>query len=419
MKRIAMIAFHFPPSSGSSGVQRTLRFAQQLPSFGWEPAVLTASARAYENTSDDLLREIPRALIVRRAFALDARRHLSAFQRYPGWLARPDRWLTWLFGALATGMRMIRQFKPDVLWSTYPIATAHLIGYWLARLSGIAWLADFRDPMAHDGYPVEPKTWQSYLRTEQRVFSRARHCVFTTRGSALLYRQRYPEVSERISVIENGYDEEAFRCAEQSPLREALNAGRVTLLHSGVVYPEWRNPQALFEALRRLIDCGDVDGSRLCLRFRAPGNMQFVSGMAERYGLGGLVQVLPAIAYGDSLVEMLRADGLLLLQSRDCNDQIPAKTYEYLRAGRPILGLTDAAGDTAQTLSRAGFTDTASLDSSAQIAGALKRFLAMLGSAGVVRADPRYVTSLSRLERTREFALLLDTLVAPRALECL
>ena len=48
MKRVLMIAFHFPPLAGSSGIQRTLRFARHLPQFGWEPLVLTAHPRAYE-----------------------------------------------------------------------------------------------------------------------------------------------------------------------------------------------------------------------------------------------------------------------------------------------------------------------------------------------------------------------------------
>jgi len=94
-----MIAYHFPPLAGSSGIQRTLRFAQQLPELGWEPLVLTADARAYERTSDDLLDEVPSGLVVKRAFALDTARQLSVGGRYFGRLARPDRWMTWRFGA--------------------------------------------------------------------------------------------------------------------------------------------------------------------------------------------------------------------------------------------------------------------------------------------------------------------------------
>jgi len=89
MKRVLMIAYHYPPLSGSSGIQRSLRFSQDLPGFGWQPSVLGAHPRAFESVSTDLLAAIPLGMDVRRAFALDARRHLSLFNRYPGWIAAP------------------------------------------------------------------------------------------------------------------------------------------------------------------------------------------------------------------------------------------------------------------------------------------------------------------------------------------
>jgi hypothetical protein len=79
---------------------------------------------------------------------------------------------------------MIRQQKPDILWSTFPIATAHIAGDVLTRLAGIPWVADFRDPMAHEGYPPDPRVWRSYLKVAQGVFARARRKTFTTRGAA-------------------------------------------------------------------------------------------------------------------------------------------------------------------------------------------------------------------------------------------
>src|SRR6185437_16439740 len=148
-----MVAYHFPPLAGSSGIQRTLRFVQQLPEFGWEPVVLTTTIRAYERTSTDLDTEVPGDIVVERAFALDARRQLSIAGRYPAWLARPDRWMTWRFAGVHAGMRLIRRLRPEAIWSTYPIATAHMIGASLARRSGLPWIADFRDPMAQEGYP--------------------------------------------------------------------------------------------------------------------------------------------------------------------------------------------------------------------------------------------------------------------------
>ena len=110
MKRVLMVAFHFPPLAGSSGIQRTLRFVRHLPAFGWQPLVLTATTGAYERTRDDLDREVPSGLVVRRALAFDASRQLSIRGRYPGVLARPDRWMTWQFDAVRVGSRIVRGF---------------------------------------------------------------------------------------------------------------------------------------------------------------------------------------------------------------------------------------------------------------------------------------------------------------------
>lgn len=406
MQRVLMVAYHFPPLAGSSGIQRTLRFSQDLHAFGWQPALLTAQPRAYEKTSNDLLQDIPAGTEVVRAFALDARRHLSWFNRYPGFIARPDRWLSWLLGAIPAGLRMIRQHKPAVIWSTYPIPTAHLIGYWLSRLSGLPWVADFRDPMAHDGYPSDPATWQSYLKVEQKVFAQASRMVFTTPGAARLYRCRYPAQASRIQVIENGYDEASFAPLANQP--QALNPGKLTLLHSGIVYPEWRNPRELFAAVRQLVDTQLLDAAHFKLRFRAPEHADFLAALSAIYGLDDMVQILPAIGYQAALAEMCAADGLLVLQSTDCNDQIPAKVYEYIRAGKPMLGLCGAGSDTASVLQRAGIRHLAPLESSQLIGIALGHFLAALHRSASSIGDAKFVKSFSRFSKARELAQLLD-----------
>ena len=85
MHRVLMVAYHFPPASGTSGVQRALRFASYLPDFGWEPIVLTATPSVYEYHNRDLLREVPGEMPVIRAPALDTKRHLDIgglYQRF-------------------------------------------------------------------------------------------------------------------------------------------------------------------------------------------------------------------------------------------------------------------------------------------------------------------------------------------------
>ena len=184
LRKVLLIAFHFPPLAGSSGIQRTLRFVQHLPALGWQPLVLTASPRAYERTSDDLSADIPPGTVVRRAFALDTARHLSVGGRYVGAMARPDRWISWRFDAVRQGLALIRRHQPAAIWSTYPIATAHVIGAELQRRSGLPCIADFRDPMAQEGYPADALTWKQYNAIEGHALRTAAVSTFTTPGAA-------------------------------------------------------------------------------------------------------------------------------------------------------------------------------------------------------------------------------------------
>ena len=199
---------------------------------------------------------------------LDAARHLSIKGKYPRLFALPDRWSSWWPMAVWKGMREIRQTRPSLIWSTYPISTAHLIGGALSRLSGLPWVADFRDPMLNRGYPTEPLQRRGWQWLEASVLQHASACVFTTASAAQTYALRYPAHADKCHVIENGYDEEAF--AQTVPDREGVPADKLLLLHSGLIYPQERDPATFFQAVRSLIDEGVLQAGALCIRFRAP-----------------------------------------------------------------------------------------------------------------------------------------------------
>src|SRR5262245_40662576 len=185
MRKILMVAFHYPPCHGSSGVQRTLAFSRHLPEYDWRPIVLTAHPRAYPQTRPEQLADVPTDLTVERAFALDTGRHLAIRRVHVKWTALPDRWISWWLGAVPAGLAPIGRHRPDLLWSTHPLATAHLIGLTLHRLSGIPWVADFRDPMfEHDPitgevYPFDPQTRRAYGWIERHTIARCARAVFT------------------------------------------------------------------------------------------------------------------------------------------------------------------------------------------------------------------------------------------------
>lgn len=412
MKRVLMIAYHFPPLAGSSGIQRTLRFVQHLPTLGWQPLVLSATPHAYEKTSDDLQADVPEGTVVRRAFALDAARHLNIGGRYFGWMARPDRWVSWKFDAIRQGRKLIKEFKPDVIWSTYPIATAHVIAAALHRHSRIPWVADFRDPMAQKDYPADPDTHQSYRRIESEAAALAAHCVFTTPGAARDYRRHYPAAASRMVVLENGYDEESFAIASAA-LRHLSTTARSPgkpqiLLHSGIVYASERDPTQLFVALRCFLDAGKLLPDQLRIRFRASVHDELLRSLASTHGVQDFIELCPAISYREALTEMMTVDALLVMQASNCNAQIPAKIYEYLRAGRPIIALTDPAGDTAGVMRGAGLDAIARLDSVDEIVALLPGFLAAIREDRVRPPSIEAVRAASRMGRAQELARLLD-----------
>lgn len=412
VKRVLMIAFHFPPLRGSSGIQRTLKFAQYLLGFGWNPVVLSAHPRAFANAGDDQLRDIPPEVHVHRAFALDTSRHLSFRGRYPGLLALPDRWASWCLGAVPAGLRLVRRYRPDVIWSTYPIASAHLIGLLLHRLTGIPWVADLRDPMVDKSHPSHPLTRKAYAWIERQTVLRCQVAVCTTPGAIRTYRDRYPDIpEERYVLIENGFDEENFAQAKKAAPAQA--SGPFTLVHSGVIYPSERDPEPLFAALSKLQQEGKLSAANFRLQLRATGHDAYLTTLIRKHGIEPLVVLAPHMAYREALAEMLSADGLLILQASNCNHQIPAKLYEYLRAKRPILALTDPIGDTAMTLRKAGIDTIAPLDDTAAISAAIAHFVPLAQNGKAPIASDSVIAANSRQSRTAELARLLDRVVAP------
>jgi hypothetical protein len=416
-KRALLIAFHFPPQAASSGIQRTLSFSRHLGSYGWEPLVLSAHPRAYPEQNPSQLASVPAGLVVKRAFTLDTKRDLGVRGRYFGPLALPDRWVSWWFAAVPAGLSLIRRHKPEVIWSTFPIATAHLIGLALHRLTGLPWIADFRDPMVQPAYPSYTPQRKAYAWIERQTIKRCHKAVFTTHSAMASYRARFPDLpADKFVVIENGYDEETFQAAGV-PAPAQQTPRPLTLVHSGVLYDTGRDPSAFLEAVARLKRAGKVDAGSLRIILRAPGNADAIGACAKRLEVDDIAEVAPAVPYRQALQEMLAADGLLVFQGTPFNTQIPAKVYEYFRARKPILGLVDREGETARVLGAAGFNSIATMDGPGEIAGVLERFLGQVKEGSAHVASPELVARSSRAGRARQLACVFDAVVAGRCVE--
>ncbi len=402
-KKILMIAFHYPPFAGSSGVQRTLRFSQYLPNDGWLPVVLSAHPRAYEKTSNDLISEIPKEVETIRAFALDSARHLSIKGRHTQLLAIPDRWISWIIGAIPAGVRAIKRHKPELIWSTYPLATTHLIAYCLHKITGVPWIVDFRDPMVEQDLktgewaPRNKLVRKARLFIEKSVVKHAIRVIFCTEGAKDICMKRYPKANHaQWHVIPNGFDEETFQEAEKN-LPEKIQEKKIRLLHSGLIYnTSDRDPSHFFEAVSQLKHEKKISSESLVITLRACGHENDYKKMVVGKDIADIIEFKPPIPYSEAIKEMLLTDGLLIFQGYTSNPAIPAKLYEYLRAKRPILALTDHHGDTAKLLAKLGMKHIAALDDQDEIKKHIEGFITSINNKEIAPLEQCVINSYSR-----------------------
>ena len=416
MNYALLIAFHFPPLHGSSGLQRTLGFARHLHAGHWAPLILSAHPRAYTAMSTDLVGAVPGGVPVKRAFALDTAKHLALHGRYFDWMALPDRWVSWLLGAIPSGLAMIRRYRPRLIWSTYPIATAHIIAWALHRISGIPWVADFRDPMVErdprtgEMAPPNRTLRRARLWVERLCVKHTSRIVLCTQGAKRICAERYPEVPDtHWVIIPNGYEESDFNGCVTTPEASPKHKGPLVLLHSGIIYPTPdRDPGALFDAVATLRNAGRISSERLRIVLRATAYDGLFRPMIEAHGIEDIVSLAPAIPYRDALKEMCEVDGLLVFQGYTSNPAIPAKVYEYLRTGKPILAMIDAEGDTAALLRQLGIGIQVPLDDPHRIAEGLCEFLDQIERGTAPRAEIRTVEEFSRARGAQALARLFD-----------
>ncbi len=393
---VLMIAFHFPPAAMGSGHLRTLGFARYLPELGWDPIVLSAGARAYPRTAPLDGGVIPSGCLVRRTLALDAGRHFAIAGKYPGFIAQPDRWASWWPAAVWQGLRLIRRYQVRAIWSTYPIMTTHCIARTLSRMTKLPWIADFRDPVISSVSAVNRFSAASQHRWEQRVLQDATRVVFATPGALRTYSERYPEACAegRLAVIENGYDEATFVGLPKPAPRQERR--QLVLLHSGLLYPEGRNPVPFLTAVAQLKDSGSVSADDLRVVLRASGSEAIYGREVQRLGLEELVTLAPPVSNREALIEQAEADALLLFQGSRFDRQIPAKLYEYLRIGRPIFALVGDQGDTAELLHSTGGAELAPLDDAYTIRARLLNFITALRENRAPQIQPGVIDRYSR-----------------------
>ncbi len=357
MKHALFVAFHYPPEASSSGVLRTLKYTRYLGHHGWRVTVLTVRCDAYAVQDPALEAQIPATVRVIRTPYLNTKRHLAVRGLHLSLLAIPDAFIGWWPWAVSAGRRVIREDPVDVIYSTSPHPTAHLIAWALRKRAKIPWVSDFRDPW----YEEPPEAGTSRIahlaaRTlERHVVRRSARVIGSTRRLRNMLASRYPtEPSEKFVAIANGYDEDDFKGAV---LLQRTGAHDMVILHAGAINPYFRDPRQLFTAIRDAARPGFLDPGRIHLRFLGAGPFAASSEIAQALadtGLAGQVEFRPRLPYAQALEEMAAADLLLLLQtSSDTADLVPAKLFEYLRSDRPVLAVT-GNGATREIMEEAG-----------------------------------------------------------------
>jgi glycosyltransferase involved in cell wall biosynthesis len=420
LKHAVFVAFHYPPEASSSGVLRTLKYSRYLQAYGWRVTVITPDRDAFEVSDSALEKQIPASVRVVRTRFLNTKRHLAWQGIYPSLLALPDRWIGWWPWAVAAAKRILSEDPFDLVYSTSPHATSHLIAWRLATLSGKPWVTDFRDPWFEDAPEPGDRSGPLFHRInralEGQVIRRCSRVVASTTHLRDLLRARYAREAGKISAILNGYDEADFAAL---PTGGALRNERMTVVHAGNINVDFRDPRSLFRAMRSAADAGLLDPSRILLRFIGGGAFGESPEMARELaetGLTNSVEFLPRVPYEQSLSELAQADMLLLLQaSADTVGLVPAKLYEYLRAQKPVLAMV-LPGATTDVLDTTGGGWAVAPGDGAEltrvVADAYRDWLG--GTLPQRRADMQVLQRFDRKRLTGELAALFDQLTVPR-----
>tara|TARA_R110001599_G_scaffold353527_1_gene593622 strand:+ start:67065 stop:67886 length:822 start_codon:yes stop_codon:yes gene_type:complete len=252
---------------------------------------------------------------------------------------------------------------------------------------------------------------------EKNTLTHAAGACFTTPGALKLYQDRYPELdSSRWICIENGYDEGDFDREAASGSGPVAATGYptppITLLHSGTLYPLERDPSCFFSALSQLKATGEISKGNLRIILRATGHDDFINKAIKHHQIEDIVSVEQDLPYSEALLEMCAADGLLLFQAANCNQQIPAKLYEYMRSARPLLALTDPGGDTAKLIERENAGIVAELHSEDSALQGLRRLIGVIHANKFKPVSQERVRHYSRQKQAGELADFLNQIVS-------
>ena len=371
--RLLVISYYWPPAGGP-GVQRWLKTSLALAELGHQVEILTVDPeQATYPLRDESLLDEAKPLTVHHTPARDwfaayqklTRRKEVPFSGFanqagrPGPIHRLSRFIRgnfflpdprrgWNGYALSKARQLHAKWPFDVIITTGPPHSTHLIGRALKRQLGIQWWADFRDPWTDIYYydRFYPSRWARRLdaRMEHSVLSESDRIITVSKDLHRLFEAKVPGASERCHIMPNGYDPADFSQEALTP-----NNAVYTLAYTGTLTLEY--PVRLVEdALRQILNSGRA------LRLRMAGRpaKEFEARMAhlqEEFPQFH-TEFLGYLPHKSSVAVLQEADALLLLIPDLPNNQgiLTGKLFEYLGSGRPIWGFGPLNGDAQEIL---------------------------------------------------------------------
>jgi len=352
--RVLVIAPMFPPSCGS-GVQRTLKFVRYLPEFGWRCTVLTRDpeAEGVGLLDREVEAEAQAAHMVRVAYrnpfgwlerwVHDRRmggwcsRQIARFLSY-FWAPLPgDPYVWWALRARRTVLRLAHEEKPDIVYTSGPPHSVHLLGLWLKRRTRLPLVCDFRDAWSVRPLWGRRRFSQRIDRVfERRVLRRADRIICINEPIREDFERIEPACRGKGVVIENGFDPVDF---EGLPLADTPRAQEATrLFHVGFVQGGAAGP--ILRALAALREAEPGSAAKLHVSFVRGLNSEDEK-LFKLLNLKEMVHLLPGVAHRAALRAMCEADVLLLLLENSLvwRPVHTGKVYEYLASGKPILAV--------------------------------------------------------------------------------
>lgn len=429
MKTLLCVAFHVPPSESIAAV-RMRGFAKYLPTCGWEPVFLCprledraeADVRVLETPyRGDVGHRVARRLAGSnaprasqgsaaaqgtRARATSARLLACSGRAFLRLLAVPDPQRAWLRDATPVGLRFLRDRQVSAILSSGPPWTSHLIASRLAAASGLPWMAEYRDLWtASHYYPYGPVRRRLDRIIEERTVGKADFLSTVSEPLSEDLACMFPGTS--VAVVRNGFDPDDVGSA---PLTKTF-----TITHTGQLYRGRRDPVMLLEAVRALLDAGEVDPQRIRIRFYGPPVTR-VAEEVTRLGLADVVESAGRVSRVEALRRQRESQILLLLNWSHPQEVgvYTGKLFDYLASRRPILAVGGVRGVVTDLLRETNAGEQIlDVDRLAVALGRMYREYAVTGQVEY-RGNSDATSAYSQENSCRQLAAALDGLLSER-----